>query len=958
MSSIPAFRHLCLIMAPFLATSVAQETIELPANLNPALRQRLLAQNTVPQPTTGPADKSAAPAAAPAAPAAPATPATPATPPRRPAVTLPTPAAVPATPAATPGTPAAVVPPATPSRLPVPPTATPPTAPPGGPNARIPGAPGRPIIPGTPPGGVVPGPPAERAAPPEDSSDFTLAFAGNPIEEVLEEYQRISGRHVIRDLGLTGTVVVVQNADVKMSAAEGMDFIKASLLIQGFSLQEYIPENKEKGRAGVDKCIAITIKPPGLEGIITGSPIYMSAEELPESDVPVNYLIRLNYLSAADASMVFANAIPNHTWGAYTALPSANAILVRGAVPNIRSLIRIKDAVDIEPVPQVHEFVELIRASAEDVQAILDGILQAQTQASSASGVSTGFRPVAPQNAAPGMAGNPNVPMPQVAGAGTSSGVMPDGKSVIVKADPRTNRIFINGPKVHVDYLKKLVMEFDKESKVKNILTRQLRYIPVDDFIDIAGSSLAASGLGEIGGGGGGGGAAAAGGGSTRGSTAGQNQFGGGGSTRGSTSQFGGGGSTRGSQTQFGGGGGGGFGGGGGGGGGGGLGSRQSTAALPRSVTVGKTLLISDPRMNTLLVTGPPESMERISALIVEMDKRPLQVHINAVIAQITLGDDITTGIDLLRRVEDVQIAGQNVSLAGLYSSTGGRTFLDPANLDSVSGFTSAADGLNLYATVGELFNAYVSALEKTSRFKVLSKPHVATANNEIADIRVGTRVPIPSNQQSSIVGNGTTSVTSNVEYEDVELVLEVRPLINSKNEITIEVNQVNNTVAGSTLISGNQIPNILTQSLNNKITVPNGAIFTIGGSQTETRDNSTTGLPILSRIPVIKHLFGTNISKSKRQELIIMIQPRIIDTPDDMIDVHTSEVQRTVIGPEAESFAKPDRDTSDVILPSYEKDIPFDAAGYPNNQRPVGRSVFKRLGDALRGRYSNSLSN
>ena len=353
--------------------------------------------------------------------------------------------------------------------------------------------------------------------------------------------------------------------------------------------------------------------------------------------------------------------------------------------------------------------------------------------------------------------------------------------------------------------------------------------------------------------------------------------------------------------------------------------------------------------MNSLLVTGPPESIERVSELIKEMDKRPLQVHINAVIAQITLGDDITTGIDLLRRVEDVQIGGQNVSLAGLYSSTGGRTFLDPANLDSVSGFTSAADGLNLYATVGELFNAYVTALEKTSRFKVLSKPHVATANNEIADIRVGSRVPIPANQQSSVVAGGTTSVTSNIEYEDVELVLEVRPLINSKNEITIEVNQVNNTVAGSTVINGNNIPNILTQSLNNKITVPNGAIFTIGGSITESKTQNVTGLPFISRIPILKRLFGTNVSSGKRQELIIMIQPRIIDTADDMVDVHTTEVQRAVIGPEAENFAKPDRDTSEVLLPSYEKDIPFDSAGYPNGQRPVGKSLFKRIRENIR---------
>src|SRR5690606_4322644 len=110
-------------------------------------------------------------------------------------------------------------------------------------------------------------------------------------------------------------------------------------------------------------------------------------------------------------------------------------------------------------------------------------------------------------------------------------------------------------------------------------------------------------------------------------------------------------------QNQFGGGGFGGnqFGGGGGGIGGGGratasgLANQQQVDIIPQSVVVGNTLLISDPRMNSLIVSGPPESIERVNDLITEMDKRPLQVHINAVIAQVTLGKNVSGGLDLLR---------------------------------------------------------------------------------------------------------------------------------------------------------------------------------------------------------------------------------------------------------------------------------------------------------------------
>lgn len=933
-----------LLVCPFFLQ--ADDHIELPSNLSPKLKARLLAQNTAQQAEPAP-EVPAPPENNGAAPADITAPAVPAAPQQGQVTPLPN----------APAQPGAVVPPATPLPgngavvPPPPPNSNNNAGPGGGFNRRGPGAgrqggpgrgniplPGRSPSPGaTPQGGPAPAPAPTDA--PEDPNNFLLAFTGSPIEDVIDEYQRISGHHVIRDPGLTGTVVVVQNPNVKMTRDEGIDFIKASLLLQGYSIQEYTK--------GIDKIVSLA-KPPSLEPPLDGSPIYMKVEDLPNTDKPVNFLIRLDYLSAKDAADVFVLALPNHAWGRYVAATS-NTLLIQETVPNIRSLIRIKEQVDVEPVKQVHEWVELERASAEDVQALMDGILQAQTQATTGGGGGGGIRPVGLPGGQQNIGGQPGVAA-AAAGPNTASGLMPDGKSVIVKADPRTNRIFIHGPKVHVEYLKKLVKEFDQASKVKNLLTQQLRYIPVDDFLDIAVASLQARGAGDAGQGGGGGGGAT-GQGSTR-STAGQNQ------TGGNRGGFG--------QSQFGGGGG--FGGGGFGGGGfggtsstnrtgtgasrtSGGASTQSTAPLPRSQVVGKTLLISDPRMNSLLVTGPPESILRISELVKEMDRRPLQVHINAVIAQVILGDDITTGMDLLRKVDTVNIGGESVSFGGLYKTTGGGTFLDPANLDTIGGFTSALDGLNLYGSIGELFNAYVRALEATSRFKILSKPHVATANNETAAISVGSRVPYPGQQQSSVVSGGTTAVTSNVEYQDVDLILEVTPLINSKNEITIVTNQQNNTVGATKVINGNEVPTIQTQSLNNKITVPNGAICTIGGGITESKDIAVTGLPFVSKIPVIKHLFGTTKHSTKRQELLIMIQPRIIDTADDMVEVHTSEVQRTIIGPDAENFTKPERDTTNLQLPTYEKNIPYESAGYPQGTPTAPKGFFRRLGAAFKTR-------
>ena len=182
-------------------------------------------------------------------------------------------------------------------------------------------------------------------------------------------------------------------------------------------------------------------------------------------------------------------------------------------------------------------------------------------------------------------------------------------------------------------------------------------------------------------------------------------------------------------------------------------------------------------------------------------------------------------------------------------------------------------------------------------------------------------------------------------------LSLQVQPLINSKNEITLNISQLNDTINGSTQINGNDIPNISTQELNTRITVPNGGILVLGGLISDQDRRSASGLPVLSKIPVVKYLFGSNSRVKQRRELLVMLQARIIDSSDDMVNVTASETQRTVVGPDAERFLKPERDTSELSLPAYERDVPFDSAGYPPGTDPVRKNIFQRIGERLRRR-------
>jgi general secretion pathway protein D len=887
----------------------AQET-----KLSPALRAKLLAQNETAQPGTTPAG-----------------------------VPLPsTPAGTPATPAGTPVVPAAAEPaPAVPGTTTPPPATTPtPAVPtprpviprPGG--APLPGA-TRPPLPR--PGAAIPAstgtitPAAMEAASANGNPWEKIVFVDADIGEVIEKYMEITQRHVLRPPDLQGKVNLVANPNPirPFTPDEAAEFIKAGLSLQGFTIQRY--------NETTDKVLMLPAQtggaPPLLHGLKGGEPIYTRAEDLPEEDIVVNFVLPLKYLPVADASQILAQAVPVRPFAKYIAVPSANSIFIQEYTSNIRTLLTVAESLDLPPIKMIHEWVELERASAEDVQAILDQILQAQNQGRSGGGGQSGLRTISPAAAAANLA-NPGAPAIPVAagGAGASSGLMPDGSQVIVKADPRTNRVFLNGPEEHVKFLRTLIREFDEPSRVKNLLTQQLRYIPVNDFFGLAVTSLEATGAGQAGTGGGGGGGGAGGttGGASR--TGGRTgDFGGGGGdfrsnfasrSQAGGSQFGG--------SQFGGG----TGGTGGrttrsgiGGGGGSAGTSQFEA--PQAQTVGKTLLISDPRTNSLIVSGPPDSIQRISDLVKEMDRRPYQVHINAVIAQMAIGDDLQTSVDFLRKVDTVTINGQPWSSAGFFRSALAGTWIDPSTLVNEAAFPNLGSGFNWFLA-GELFNAYVQAIERSNKATLLAKPHITVANNQTGSISSGERLPIPANQQTSVVGGGTTAVNSSIEYENVVLSLNVTPLINSRNEITLTVEQLNDTVNGTTEINGDDIPNIATQELITNITIPNGAILVLGGLISEQGRTSNTGLPVLSRIPVIKWLVGSNTRNKQRRELLILLQARIIENADDLMDVNVSEIQRTVIGPDAEMFAKPERNTDNVRLPTFEADVPFNSTGTP----------------------------
>lgn len=710
-----------------------------------------------------------------------------------------------------------------------------------------------------------------------------------PIGEfVIPRYEAISGKRLMVDGSVAGSSITI-NSQIDMEPEEAIEFIKGSLLLNGFA----IIEKDEK----TDVLINAAGKSP--VGIKLDPRIYLTADDLPDGDRIVTYVMKFDYISPEDALRVFQVVSRPNPYSSIAPVANVNAIVITDNVPLVKTLVELKDQIDVPGTGVTPESIELVRADAQEVAASLNEILQSQSSGRT-GGSSTSPRTnvvISPtgRTPAPG-AGTNNQSSPQSA---------PDGNTIQIQAITRTNSILVIARPVDIAYIRSLVEIFDAPSQVDNFLKRELKYIPVVDFMPVATNALSRFVDGGVTGAGRTSSTSRRGNSTTSRTSSsgltGSSSRSSGLSSRGTTGGF------SGTSSR------------------GGLGgsslSSPSDLGGPESILVGNTLLIGDSQLNNIVVSGPPEQLRIIDQLLDEIDIRPRQVYINAVIAQVSLGDDIKFGKDLLRTVEEITVDGEKVNVAGSYkASTGGVGVIDIANLAAVGDSFPTPDGLGVWAQVGDYFNGYIQALESTNKFEVISRPFVFTANNQLASIASGERVAVPTQSISSLDAGG--NVSSSIGFEEVLLRLDVLPLINSKDEVTLTVSQENENITGTTVIGGNEVPDIATQQFETTVRLPNKAIVVLGGIIQEDDNELVTGLPFLTKIPLIKNIVGSTSKAKNRRELLIFLQPHIIETTDDLVEKNIKEIRETIVGEDAIKAGSSQPEMDPALFPMGRKPL------------------------------------
>jgi type II secretory pathway component GspD/PulD (secretin) len=206
--------------------------------------------------------------------------------------------------------------------------------------------------------------------------------------------------------------------------------------------------------------------------------------------------------------------------------------------------------------------------------------------------------------------------------------------------------------------------------------------------------------------------------------------------------------------------------------------------------------------------------------------------------------------------------------------------------------------------------------ISSTSHTSVLEYCTLRTANRFCKHSNVSCRL------RHSGSGGG---VSTNIEYRDVVLRLEVVPLVNSENEITLQIVLVSDNVIGSTPIEGlGNVPDIATRELVTTVTVPNNQTIILGGLITTTDTENVTGIPLLSDIPGLGRLFSTKTKGVDRGELMIFIQPSIVNSGNTLDYVQADMDSRYDVSGPARKFS------DGSVLPPLEK---IDEKGYSANR-------------------------
>lgn len=268
--------------------------------------------------------------------------------------------------------------------------------------------------------------------------------------------------------------------------------------------------------------------------------------------------------------------------------------------------------------------------------------------------------------------------------------------------------------------------------------------------------------------------------------------------------------------------------------------------------------LFADDSNNALVVLATPEQFGLIEGAVSRLDMVPNQVVLEATIAEVTLGDDLSYGLTWFFQSGEANVAFSDASSGAVAQQFPGFSVL-----------FSGADG-----------RAALSAVAGVTDVKILSAPSIMVLDNRTATLQVGDQVPIVTQSAVSITDPNAPIVNS-VSLRDTGIILNVTPRVNDGGLVILDIDQEVSDVV-PTRSSGIDSPTIQQRRISTSVAVNDGESIALGGLIRERISDNKTKLPLLGDLPLLGSAFSTTTQSTTRTELLVLITPKVIQSSDD----------------------------------------------------------------------------
>ncbi|HEX3163753.1 MAG TPA: type II secretion system secretin GspD, partial [Pseudolabrys sp.] len=293
--------------------------------------------------------------------------------------------------------------------------------------------------------------------------------------------------------------------------------------------------------------------------------------------------------------------------------------------------------------------------------------------------------------------------------------------------------------------------------------------------------------------------------------------------------------------------------------------------------------ITADVSTNSLLVYASAENYRLVEQTIRQLDQPQAQVGIDATIAEVTLNDNLSYGVQFYIQSKNLGMAPDKGSALNTPTSPPSAA---PTVLNGVANafLNRAFPGFNFLIGPEAQPNMILDALHAVTDVKILSNPSLVVIDNQVATLLVGDEIPVSTgtgNVLNSATGTNNTIINS-IDYRSTGIILRVIPRVSPNGNVRLDIEQ---EISQATNATANTLtPTVSQRKVKSSVAVANGQTVLLAGLIQEHTELDRGGIPVLDQIPKIGDLFSHQNKTTTRTELIIFIRPQVIR---DAVDAH-----------------------------------------------------------------------